>query len=143
MFRNLVQVFAVVCFCTSFSAAPTRPPVPSDVAIDAEVSRIMSATHANGIGLAVVDGGNVRHVRAYGLRNKDGQPLTTDTVMYGASLTKTVFAYAVMRLVDRGKLNLDTPLRDYLDNPLPSYPPDPVFPDKYGPYKHLAEDSRW
>jgi CubicO group peptidase (beta-lactamase class C family) len=29
--------------------------------------------------------------------------------MYGASLTKTVFAYTVMQLVDPGKLNLDTP----------------------------------
>ena len=25
--------------------------------------------------------------------------------MYGASLTKTVFAYTVMQLIDRGKLN--------------------------------------
>ena len=63
--------------------------------------------------------------------------------MYGASLTKTVFAYAVMQLVDQGKLNLDTPIKDYLDKPLPSYGPDPVFPDKYGPYKDLVDDSRW
>src|ERR1700722_7307666 len=66
-----------------------------------------------------------------------------DNVMYGASLTKTVFAYTVMQLVDQGKLNLDTPLKDDLDNPLPSYGPDPVFPDKYGPYKDLADDLRW
>jgi Beta-lactamase len=52
-----------------------------------------------------------------------------------ASLTKTVFAYTVMQLVDQGKLNLDTPIEADLDKPLPSYGPDPVFPDKYGPYK--------
>jgi len=63
--------------------------------------------------------------------------------MYGASLTKMVFAYTVMQLVDQGKINLDTPLKDDLDKPLPSYGPDPVFPDKYGPYKDLANDSRW
>jgi hypothetical protein len=51
--------------------------------------------------------------------------------MYGASLTKMVFAYTVMQLVDQGKINLDTPLKDDLDKPLPSYGPDPVFPDKY------------
>jgi CubicO group peptidase (beta-lactamase class C family) len=66
-----------------------------------------------------------------------------DTVMYGASLTKTVFAYTVMQLVDQGKLNLDTPLKDDLDRPLPSYAPDPVFPVKYGPYKDPADDSLW
>ena len=63
--------------------------------------------------------------------------------MYGASLTKTVFAYTVMQLVDQGRLTLDTPLKDDLDRPLPSYGPDPVFPDKYGPYKDLAGDPRW
>ena len=63
--------------------------------------------------------------------------------MYGASLTKTVFAYTVMQLVDQGKLNLDTSIKDDLDKPLPSYGPDPVFPDKYGPYKDLADDTRW
>ena len=66
-----------------------------------------------------------------------------DTVMYGASLTKAVFGYTVMQLVDQGKLNLDTPIKDDLDNPLPSYGPDPVFPDKYVPYKDLAGNSRW
>ena len=34
-------------------------------------------------------------------------------------------------------------LKDDLDRPLPSYGPDPVFPDKYGPYKDLADDPRW
>jgi CubicO group peptidase (beta-lactamase class C family) len=68
---------------------------------------------------------------------------TTDTVMYGASLTKTVFAYTVMQLVDEGKIKLDTPIAADLDKPLPSYGPDPVFPDKYGPYKDLADDPRW
>jgi CubicO group peptidase (beta-lactamase class C family) len=101
-------------------------------AIDAEVSRIMTRTH-----------GKVVYVQAYGIRNAKRDPLTKDTVMYGASLTKTVFAYTVMQLVDQGKLNLDTPLKDDLDQPLPSYGPDPVFPDKYGPYKDLAGDSRW
>jgi hypothetical protein len=42
-----------------------------------------------------------------------------------------------------GKLNLDTPIKDDLDKPLPSYGSDPAFPDKYGPYKDLADDARW
>ena len=117
--------------------------IPNGAAIDAEVSKIMTHTHANGMAIAVIDHGNIGYVHAYGIRNANGDPLTTDTVMYGASLTKTVFAYTVMQLVDQGKLNLDTPIKDDLDNPLPSYGPDPVFPDKHGPYKDLADDSRW
>ncbi len=103
----------------------------------------MTRTHARGMAVAVIDGGKIGYVHAYGVRNAAGDPLTTDTVMYGASLTKTVFAYTVMQLVDQRKLSLDTPLKDDLDKPLPGYGPDPVFPDKYGPYKDLAGDSRW
>ncbi len=117
--------------------------IPAGSAIDAEVAKIMSQTHGKGLAVAVIDHGKVGYVQAYGSRNAKGDPLTTDTVMYGASLTKTVFAYTVMQLVDQGKIRLDTPIKDDLDNPLPTYGPDPVFPDKYGPYKDLAGDPRW
>jgi CubicO group peptidase (beta-lactamase class C family) len=117
--------------------------IPSGAAIDSEVGKVMNRTHAKGMAIAVIDHGKVRYVQAYGIRNAKGDPLATDTVMYGASLTKTVFAYTVMQLVDQGKLTLDTPIKNDLDKPLASYGPDPVFPDKYGPYKDLADDPRW
>ena len=134
-------VLFIASSCASFAVfAQTTPGGP---AIDVEVNKIMTETHSNGIAVAVVDHGKVGYVHAYGIRDAKGEPLTTDTIMYGASLTKMVFAYTVMQLVDQGKLNLDTPLKDDLDRPLPSYGPDPVFPDKYGPYKDLAHDPRW
>jgi CubicO group peptidase (beta-lactamase class C family) len=125
------------------AAGSMVPELPGGPAIDNKVHAIMSRTHANGIAVAVIAKGKVGFVRAYGIRNAAGKPLTEDTVMYGASLTKTVFAYAVLQLVDQGRIKLDTPIRDDLDMPLPSYGPDPVFPDKYGPYKDLAVDPRW
>jgi CubicO group peptidase (beta-lactamase class C family) len=118
-------------------------PTPSPAEIDAQVKRIMSKTHANAMAVGVVDKGKVGYVQAYGIRNAKGDPLTVDTVMYGASITKTVLAYTTMQLVDQGKLNLDTPIKDDLDHPLPTYGPDPVFPDKHGPYPDLAADPRW
>ena len=135
------MVVLIASFYLPFAAFAQM--VPSSPALDAEVGKIMTETHANGMAVAVIDHGKVSYVHAYGIRNVKGDPLTTDTVMYGASLTKMVFAYTVMQLVDQGKLNLDTPLKDDLDNPLPSYGPDQAFPDKYGPYKDLAGDSRW
>jgi CubicO group peptidase (beta-lactamase class C family) len=136
------QVFPLlaVLFAAAVAVAQT---IPTGAAIDAEVGRIMAQTHAKGMAVAVIDNGKAGYVNAYGDRNAKGDPLTKETVMYGASLTKTVFAYIVMQLVDQGKLNLDTPIKDDLDNPLPSYGPDAVFPDKYGPYKDLAGDPRW
>jgi CubicO group peptidase (beta-lactamase class C family) len=141
--RYALSLFAVLSAGLFLPAVCASQGLPNGAAIDAEVGRIMARTHANGMAVSVIHHGNVDFVHSYGIRNAKGDPLTTDTVMYGASLTKTVFAYTVMQLVDQGKLKLDTPLMDDLDNPLPSYGPDPVFPDKYGPYKDLADDPRW
>jgi CubicO group peptidase (beta-lactamase class C family) len=136
---HLAMFLAVVCLPFAVSAQT----IPSNAAIDAEVGKIMTHTSAKGMAVAVIDRGKVGYVQSYGIRDAKGDPLTTDTVMYGASLTKTVFAYTVMQLVDKGALSLDTPIKADLDRPLPSYGPDPVFPDKYGPYKDLADDPRW
>ncbi|MGM9481099.1 serine hydrolase domain-containing protein [Roseateles sp. NT4] len=115
------------------------PDIPANAAIDAEAARLMAATQAQGLAVAVIDGGRVVHVAAYGKRNAAGDPLLPDTVMYGASLTKTVFAYTVMQLVDSGKLDLDEPIATYLPKPLPEYPTEA----KYAAWADLAGDTRW
>ena len=128
----------------SSTALPGREfPRVNASSVDAEVKAVMAKTGARGLALAIVDDGLVRYLQAYGVRNANGDPLNTDTVMYGASLTKTVFAYTVLQLVDQGKLSLDTPLDDYLDKPLPDYDTNAIYPDKYGPYHDLAGDPRW
>jgi CubicO group peptidase (beta-lactamase class C family) len=141
--KNLLLLVAMLCALFCLPLAVVAQTIPSGPAIDAEVSKIMTHTHAKGMAVAVIDHGKAGYVQAYGIRNAKGDPLATDTVMYGASLTKTVFAYTVLQLVDQGKLNLDTPIKDDLDKPLPSYAPDLVSPEKYGPYKDLADDPRW
>jgi CubicO group peptidase (beta-lactamase class C family) len=129
--------------CLGVQAQSKPQAIPRPAEIEARVRKLMADTHANGIAVAVIDHGKVSYVQAYGIRNAKREPLTNDTVMYGASLTKTVFAYHVLQLVDAGKLKLDTAIKEDLDQPLPSYPPDAKFPTKYGPYKDLANDPRW
>jgi CubicO group peptidase (beta-lactamase class C family) len=137
---RLVLAGSLACVLAGLAGAHG---IPAAAAIDAKVHKVTAASGANGLALAVIDHGKVGYVHAYGIRNAKGDPLTTSTVMYGASLTKAVFAYVVMQLVDQDKLELDRPIKDDLDQPLPLYGPDPVFPDKYGPYKDLASDPRW
>lgn len=120
-------------------SALAQPPLPSAEAIAAEVARLMATTQAQGLAVAVIGEGQIVHVGAYGKRNAAGEPLLTDTVMYGASLTKPVFAYAVMQQVQAGRLKLDQPLADYLPKPLPDYATE----RQYGPWNHLAGDERW
>ncbi|MCE4553432.1 serine hydrolase domain-containing protein [Roseateles cellulosilyticus] len=138
---QLTRFFAVFAVMVSlplraFAAAPAPP---DGAAIDAEVARLMAATNAQGLAVAVVDAGQVVHVSAHGRRNAAGEPLLTDTVMYGASLTKAVFGYCVMQLVDEGLLDLDRPLARYLSKPLP----DGAEAPESARWRQLADDSRW
>lgn len=106
-------------------------------ALDAQAKALMQQHGLVGMALAVVEGGQVVHVVAFGQRDvARALPLTPDTVMYGASLTKAAFAYWVMQLTDQGLLGprgLDTPVTELLPRPLP----------EYGAYADLAADPRW
>ena len=43
------------------------------------------------------------------------QPINRESIFQAASLSKPVFAYIVMRMVDRGEIDLDRPVADYTD----------------------------
>ena len=59
---------------------------------------MMAATGAKGIAIGVVDKGQVVQILKLRSRNAAGDPLELDSIMYGASLTKTAFAYYVLQL---------------------------------------------
>jgi CubicO group peptidase (beta-lactamase class C family) len=102
--------------------------------IDATTQRLMAANDVKGLALALIRDGQVVYVHAYGLRDVEHNlPLETDTIMYGASLTKATFTTMVLQLVDEGRLDLDKPIADYLPKPLP----------EYEDYSSLAGDERW
>lgn len=103
--------------------------------IDREARSLMAAAHVNGLAMAVIDDGKVVYVNTWGHRNVEkGLPLERDTIMYGASITKFVFAYMVMQLVDEGKLDLDTPIHTYFDKQPWEHDDD---------YSALKGDPRW
>lgn len=103
-------------------------------AIDQTARRLMAREDVKGLALAVIEDGELRYYAAYGQRNVEQHlPLTADTIMYGASLTKTAFACMVLQLVDEGRLSLDTPLGELLPAGLPD--------EDY--YSGLAADPRW
>jgi len=91
--------------------------------IDAGMLRLMDQARVPGLALALIADGQVVHKRAYGMADvARGTPLRTDTIMYGASLTKAAFAWLVMQLAEEKVLSLDLPLARQLRQPLPDYP---------------------
>lgn len=135
----LAACAALLAACASVPETPRR----TGAEIDAFAAQAMAATRAKGLAIAVIENGQVAHVGAYGMRNERGEPLTPDTVMYGASLTKAVFGYTVMQLVDAGRIDLDRPIAAYLPQPLPDYGADPAVRRNYADYTALADDPRW
>lgn len=64
--------------------------------------------------MAVIRDG-VLTMTAVGVRNNDsGEPVDAQTVFDAASLSKPMVAYAVLRLVDAGRINLDEVLSSYV-----------------------------
>jgi len=118
-------------------AACTRSPIaeiPAESFIDAEVERLMASEDVKGLAIAVIDDGEIQHVASYGYRNVERElPLETDTIMYGASLTKAAFAYMVLQLVDEEVIDLDKTIDEYLPRPLP----------EYEDWRSLEGDDQW
>ncbi|WP_449656124.1 serine hydrolase domain-containing protein [Thermomonas sp.] len=89
------------------------PWIPSDQFL-AELPRIMQAFAVPGVGIAVVEDGEVVWNRGFGVTNAlTRAPVDARTIFEDASLSKPVFAYLVMQLVDQGVMELDRPLVEY------------------------------
>jgi len=68
-----------------------------------------------GLSIALIRDGKTYWVKSFGVKNTETkQPVSDDTVFEAASLSKPVVAYAVLKLADQGKIDLDTPLTKYL-----------------------------
>jgi CubicO group peptidase (beta-lactamase class C family) len=78
--------------------------------------------------------------KAFGYSNftkKDS--LNINHVFYGASLSKAVFGYIVAQLVNEGLIDLDKPIQEYLDVPIPEMD----FDREWRGFKNIANDDRY
>lgn len=86
--------------------------------LEAEVPALLRATGVPGLAVSMVFEGEVAWTKGFGVRNAENpSPVDPETVFEAASLSKPAFAYAALKLADRGELELDSPLSKYLDRP--------------------------
>ncbi len=79
------------------------------------IPQLMKDGDVPGLSIALARGGELVWHKGFGVKNtKTNEPVTDGTVFEAASLSKPVFAYAVLKLVDAGKFDLDKPLNQYL-----------------------------
>ena len=90
----------------------------SQESVDKYLDIEMEAFEIPGLSIAIINDGKVVFHRTKGFANKEKKlPVTAETIFEGASISKSVFSYFVMKYVEEGKLDLDKPLFEYLPNP--------------------------
>lgn len=82
--------------------------------LEEQIPELMAAAHVPGLTIAIVRDGQLFWRRAFGVESvTTRKPVDNDTVFEAASTSKPVFAYAVMKLCERGVMDLDAPLTRY------------------------------
>lgn len=83
--------------------------------LDRNIPRLMREGNVPGLSIVLIRNSRAYWYRGFGVKNADtNEPVDGQTVFETASLTKPVLAYAALKLVDSGKLQLDAPLTKYL-----------------------------
>jgi len=94
--------------------------------LEKEIPRLMEKADIPGLSMAVIQNGKIFWSGAFGVRSRETKELLDkNTIFEAASLTKTITAVAALKLVERGELDLDKTLAEYL------------------PYPKLAGDERY
>jgi CubicO group peptidase (beta-lactamase class C family) len=98
---------AVLLLATGSKAAHEAPAAPD--ALDDFIVSQMALRHVAGLSIAIIDGGRIITARAYGvIDSAGGARVDTTTLFQAGSVSKSVAAFGVLRLVEQKKLNLDT-----------------------------------
>jgi CubicO group peptidase (beta-lactamase class C family) len=66
------------------------------------------------LAIGIVQGDRVVHLAGFGQADPAGRPMTAQTPMLLASITKSFTAMAVMQLVEAGEIDLNAPIQRYL-----------------------------
>jgi CubicO group peptidase (beta-lactamase class C family) len=92
--------------------AAAQAPVDAN-AIDRFIAGEMAAHNLPGVAVAITHGDEVLFVQGYGTGHA-GRPMTPQTQLFIASVSKSFTALAIMQLVEAGQIDLDAPAQAYL-----------------------------
>ena len=82
------------------------------------IPQLMKDGDVPGLSIALVRDSQILWQRPFGVKNAETkEAVAENTIFEAASLTKPVFAYGVLKLVESGRLDLDAPLSKYLPEP--------------------------
>jgi CubicO group peptidase (beta-lactamase class C family) len=101
--------------CTGPSPGPQESLKAFTAHLDDRVPALLSRYQVPGASLALVHDGRLAWTGTYGITTRtDGQPMPPEAVYRVESISKSVTAWGVMRLVEAGRIDLDAPVQRYL-----------------------------
>ena len=107
---------ALIGGCIVSAASALAQPAWAADTLDSLAIAQMTKAMIPGLALGVTRNGKVVTTRTYGFADTaSGRRVTGDSMFHIASVTKTVTALAIMRLVDQGRITLDAAIAPYLD----------------------------
>jgi len=75
----------------------------------------MKSNHVNGVSIALIKDYKIEWAKAYGWADSAEQrPVTTNTLFQAGSISKSLNGVGILKLVQEGKLNLDSDINIYL-----------------------------
>ncbi|MHA1435449.1 MAG: serine hydrolase domain-containing protein [Candidatus Heimdallarchaeota archaeon] len=93
-----------------------------------KIPKLMVEKEVTGLSLVLIEDGQIVWEKGFGLRDKkQNLPVLNNTLFEAASLTKTLVAFATLKLQEEGLIDLDKSLEDYLSQPY--LPEEPLLKD--------------
>jgi len=112
---KLILLSLVLPFLTGTLAAQDSQAAGTIAQFASEIQQDVEADGIGSIAAAVTVEGRVVWADAFGLMNRDANIPATDSTLYRTgSISKSVTAVAMMRLVELGVIDLDDPVEQYL-----------------------------
>lgn len=108
----IMTVLSIIALSATLASAPCPPPA-LDAALQDVVTEMREEVEARGLSAAVILPGGCRWTGTAG-EATPGVPVTPVTAFEIASMTKLYTATLVLRLAERGELDLDAPLSDWV-----------------------------
>jgi len=94
--------------------AQTGLPTNQIEKVDRYVANRVAEQRIPGAALAIVEQDHITRVKGFGVADPTGRPVTSETPFILGSLSKSFTALAVMQLVEKGQINLDAKVREYI-----------------------------
>lgn len=86
--------------------------------LEERIPALMENAGVPGLSVALIRDAEMVWAHGFGVKNAETkEPVTPDTIFEGCSLSKVPFAYAALKLCEKGLLDLDAPLSQYLPEP--------------------------